>query len=156
MNKASKLKHFVCAVCQQITQLTCKEHENLSDAIVVGEYFGQHYDCIYVNVAIIRNQINDLKVICPRQYQHNGCQQPVEGETTSTNNDKKLTKCALKGELRQHCHLKLLELSGGNTKIKKVKKKKTEWKEDIIFQLKCFQFVNNTKTMVKKNLYLSI
>ncbi|ETO02557.1 hypothetical protein RFI_34861 [Reticulomyxa filosa] len=137
-NKASKLKHFVCAVCQQIayppTQLTCKEHENLSDAVVVGEYclkqylkkntnrcpVGQHDNCTYVNVAILRNQINDLKVICPRQYQNNGCQYPVEGEeegeTTSTNGDKKVTKCAFKGELRQmqdhldnHCHLKLLD-----------------------------------------------
>ncbi|ETO32929.1 G-protein beta WD-40 repeats containing protein [Reticulomyxa filosa] len=136
LNKADKLKHFVCTVCGQIAyppvQLTCREHEG----IAVGEHcikqyiqandgkcpIDQHGHCTYVNIKVLRNQVDSLKVICPRHYQlnvQNAYQQQKgegEGETTLPTNGEKVMECAFKGELRQmqdhldnHCHLKLLD-----------------------------------------------
>ncbi|ETO14962.1 hypothetical protein RFI_22405 [Reticulomyxa filosa] len=85
-NKSQKLNTLICCICKQIAnnaiELRCKEHENTEQAYLVGEEclqiylkqnnekcpIKQHKNCEFTKNKSIRQQISDLLVICPRQY----------------------------------------------------------------------------------------
>ncbi|ETO13475.1 G-protein beta WD-40 repeats containing protein [Reticulomyxa filosa] len=85
-NKLKHLQNFQCLLCNQIAnnamELTCNEHEDHKETLVVGEQcliqylsennnqcpVGKHKDCTYVKVRALRNVIGGLKVICLQQF----------------------------------------------------------------------------------------
>ncbi|ETO18489.1 G-protein beta WD-40 repeats containing protein [Reticulomyxa filosa] len=95
LNKRKKLKNFYCLLCKEIAnnamELICDEHEDMKEGLVVGEQCllkhlkdhnnqcptKSHDGCNYVKGKTARNCIDDLMVICPRQFmsQLNVCQQ---------------------------------------------------------------------------------
>ncbi|ETO34632.1 hypothetical protein RFI_02458 [Reticulomyxa filosa] len=87
LNEQASLKGFQCVLCEQIAhnaiELTCSEHEDYQDALVIGEQclkqylnehnnqcpVGNHDNCNYMKSRTIRNLVDELTVICPRQFE---------------------------------------------------------------------------------------
>ncbi|ETN99601.1 hypothetical protein RFI_37869, partial [Reticulomyxa filosa] len=87
LNKQKEVKGMLCLLCQQIAknamELTCDEHENSNAALIVGEdclvrYLQQnsnkcpveqHDNCKQSKNKLVRQYVDDIVVMCPRQYQ---------------------------------------------------------------------------------------
>ncbi|ETO28421.1 serine/threonine protein kinase [Reticulomyxa filosa] len=85
-NKQSLLKSLQCLLCNQIAsnamELTCNEHEDHKDTLLVGEQclmkylhkhnnqcpIGKHGLCSYVKGRAVRRIVSELKITCPRQF----------------------------------------------------------------------------------------
>ncbi|ETO21108.1 hypothetical protein RFI_16098 [Reticulomyxa filosa] len=83
LNKPQKLQKYVCAVCKQIAnnavELHCGQH---AEVYIIGEKclknhlknnkekcpIENHQGCKYSEVRFVRQDVNALQVICPRQY----------------------------------------------------------------------------------------
>ncbi|ETO25236.1 WD-40 repeat protein [Reticulomyxa filosa] len=92
--KSSTLKNFQCLLCKQIAnnamELICNEHKDYKES-VIGEQcllkylnennnkcpIGDHNNCNYIKGQTARNCINELRVICPRQFK-NEIKKPIE------------------------------------------------------------------------------
>ncbi|ETN99587.1 hypothetical protein RFI_37882, partial [Reticulomyxa filosa] len=84
--KQNKLASLQCLLCKQIAnnamELTCDEHDDYKDALIVGEQclikylnennnqcpIGKHGPCSCMKGRTVRNIVSKLKVICPRQF----------------------------------------------------------------------------------------
>ncbi|ETO18324.1 hypothetical protein RFI_18953 [Reticulomyxa filosa] len=70
-------------VAKDAVELICKEHENETRGLIAGERcleeylkanenqcpIGNHSNCEFLKTRLARQKVNDLRVICPRQYQ---------------------------------------------------------------------------------------
>ncbi|ETO21184.1 hypothetical protein RFI_16023 [Reticulomyxa filosa] len=138
LNKQELLKNFQCLLCEQIAnnamELTCAEHEDQKDVLSVGEQclfkylkthdnqcpIGNHGRCDYVKAKVVRRCVDELMVICPRQFVRQldtktSCQQR-EGDVSTTMITETTNCCTFKEyikEMRAHleksCPLKPLE-----------------------------------------------
>ncbi|ETO03277.1 hypothetical protein RFI_34133, partial [Reticulomyxa filosa] len=85
-NKPQKINTLICCICKQVAnnavELQCDEHENIEQVHLVGEEclqmylkqsngkcpIQQHEHCEFSKNKTIRQQVSELLVICPRQY----------------------------------------------------------------------------------------
>ncbi|ETO34739.1 hypothetical protein RFI_02351 [Reticulomyxa filosa] len=131
-NKQSTLRPLQCLLCGQVAnnamELTCDEHDDYKDTVIVGEQclikylkenndqcpIGEHGTCKHTKGRTARNFVCELKVICPRQFMKHFNQreenEAKEGDTPMEDS------CAFKGkinEVKEHlentCSLKTLE-----------------------------------------------
>ncbi|ETO18895.1 hypothetical protein RFI_18353, partial [Reticulomyxa filosa] len=165
LNKQSKLKSLQCLLCNKIAnngmELTCNEHEGCKDPLLVGEQclmkylhennntcpIKKHGPCSYMKGRALRNIINELKVMCPRQF-INYCNQKANDRTKEgdTNTETEHV-CKFKGkieEMKEHlektCPLKTLKC-----------KFKEFGCDDILFD---FNFEQHLQLQMKKHLDL--
>ncbi|ETO09832.1 G-protein beta WD-40 repeats containing protein [Reticulomyxa filosa] len=86
LNSQEQLNNYICLICKQITnnpiKINCPQHKDNNNLLIVGKNclkqflnnnnnicpIEYHNDCKYYNMEIIQNQINELDVICLRQY----------------------------------------------------------------------------------------
>ncbi|ETO17313.1 viral A-type inclusion protein [Reticulomyxa filosa] len=164
-NKQNRLKSLQCSICKQIAnnamELTCNEHEDHNDALVVGEQClmkylqennnqcptKEHNTCSYMKGRTIRRFVNELKVICPRQFvsysnQRVGIQKREGGTITEIKRT-----CTFKGkieEIKEHlenaCPLKILGC-----------KYKDYGCDDILYD---YNFEEHLESQMKKHLHL--
>ncbi|ETO08742.1 WD-40 repeat protein [Reticulomyxa filosa] len=124
-NEQQKLNTFVCSLCNQIAnnavELHCDEHENEEQAYLVGEEclqmylkqnngkcpIRQHDHCEFTKGKIARQQVSDLLVICPRQYDLKK-KQSKEGinigekeEIENESNCNSTNQCNYKGKIKE-------------------------------------------------------
>ncbi|ETO00047.1 hypothetical protein RFI_37411 [Reticulomyxa filosa] len=123
LHKQDAPEDFECLICKQITnnavKLTCKEHEDASEEMFVGEKclnryleendsqcpIDDHNPCRYKKGITIRKKINNLTVMCPRQF------------AKDTNADLEMKLCCkfngkikdIKEHLEESCPLRPLE-----------------------------------------------
>ncbi|ETN97933.1 hypothetical protein RFI_39589, partial [Reticulomyxa filosa] len=85
-NNQQKLNHLICCICKQVAsnavELQCDEHENAEQIYLAGEEclqiylkqsngkcpIQQHDNCEFVKNESLIQQVSDLLVTCPRQY----------------------------------------------------------------------------------------
>ncbi|ETO33726.1 hypothetical protein RFI_03379 [Reticulomyxa filosa] len=85
-NDKQKLNHLICCICNQIAnnamELQCNKHENAGQVYLIGEEclqkylkqsngkcpIEQHDHCEFVKNQSLRQQVSNLLVTCPRQY----------------------------------------------------------------------------------------
>ncbi|ETO31325.1 hypothetical protein RFI_05797, partial [Reticulomyxa filosa] len=126
LNQEEQISHLICLICKQIAnnpiEINCPQHENMDESLIVGENclknflsnsnacpIEPHDGCQYFKVKAMQRQINELSVICPRQFQYDV--QTVggneEGQTAGT------VMCDFKGKIKdlndhlKQCPLKL-------------------------------------------------
>ncbi|ETO15343.1 hypothetical protein RFI_22021 [Reticulomyxa filosa] len=119
-NEQQKLNTLICCLCNQIAnkavELQCDEHENIETTYVIGEEclqrylkqsngkcpIGQHDHCEFSKSKIARQQVSDLLVICPRQYDLQK-RQSKEGTNTGEKgwHGNETSQCNYKGKIRE-------------------------------------------------------
>ncbi|ETO00780.1 hypothetical protein RFI_36660, partial [Reticulomyxa filosa] len=116
---------LICCLCNQIAnnalELHCNEHENSEQAYLFGEEclqnylnqnngkcpIGQHEHCEFSKNKSLRQQILDLLVICPRQYdlQNKKLNQETNtGEKEGHKNESNwnlINQCNYKGKIKE-------------------------------------------------------
>ncbi|ETO37001.1 hypothetical protein RFI_00061 [Reticulomyxa filosa] len=123
LNDQEYLNNFTCLICRQIVnspvEINCPQHDNLEEALVVGEScltqflntnnnscpIQPHENCRYYKIKSMQKQISNLSVMCPRQFQEDiktvDYRNEKEGQTVG------MTICNFKGKLREvNEHLK--------------------------------------------------
>ncbi|ETO35006.1 WD-40 repeat protein [Reticulomyxa filosa] len=132
LSQQEQINHFICFICKQVAnnpiEITCAQHEDLDDTLVVGEKclkqflntnpnscpVQPHDDCSYSHSRLAQRHIGDLRVKCPRQFQQDA-QTSTQGQQQEGEGNEKVA-CDFKGkikELNNHlenvCSLKLLD-----------------------------------------------
>ncbi|ETO16652.1 hypothetical protein RFI_20687 [Reticulomyxa filosa] len=128
LNHHEQINHFICLVCKQVAnipvEIKCFQHEDMDETLIAGENclkqfltennnmcpVQPHDDCKYYKIKPLRLQINDLVVMCPRQFQQ-------ELSTPGRIEEGKISKMCdfkdkiknLNDHLNNSCPLKLLE-----------------------------------------------
>ncbi|ETO19969.1 hypothetical protein RFI_17252 [Reticulomyxa filosa] len=131
-NEGRQLASCVCLLCHQVAsnavELICSEHQDHTEPLVVGEACLKQYlkdnkgncptqvheGCQYMNSKFVRRIIDELMILCPRQYeqnvQRNGGSKTKDGATPST------PTCTFQGkikDLKEHlehsCSLQKIE-----------------------------------------------
>ncbi|ETN99204.1 hypothetical protein RFI_38277, partial [Reticulomyxa filosa] len=124
-NEQQKLNALICCLCNQIAnnalELQCNEHENSEQAYLVGEEclqeylnqnsgkcpIGQHKHCEFSKNKSLRQQVLDLLVICPRQYdlqKKQSNQETNTGEKEGYKNELNwnlINQCNYKGKIKE-------------------------------------------------------
>ncbi|ETO07483.1 WD-40 repeat protein, partial [Reticulomyxa filosa] len=113
-NEPQKLSTLVCCLCNQIAnnavELQCDEHENAEHAYLIGEEclhkylrqnngkcpIQQHEHCEFSKSKTIRQQISELLIVCPRQYNF-----LKKKELNKYNNWNSKKQCDYKGKIRE-------------------------------------------------------
>ncbi|ETO08608.1 hypothetical protein RFI_28778, partial [Reticulomyxa filosa] len=116
LNKQEQTKHFVCLICRQIVnnplEINCPEHENLDESLIVGENclknflndnqnscpIQPHDGCQYSKNRPLQRQINDLIVMCPRQYAQDSKAANPRPQQEETISEK--INCDFKGKIK--------------------------------------------------------
>ncbi|ETO36586.1 hypothetical protein RFI_00476 [Reticulomyxa filosa] len=118
-NKQESIRNFICLICKQVAnnpmEINCTQHENIDEPLIVGEnclnqFLNQnpnscpvepHENCLYSQNRMAKRYINELDVICPRQFQQEQQQLQMstqqgheEGETPG------IVTCNFKGEVK--------------------------------------------------------
>ncbi|ETO24770.1 protein kinase [Reticulomyxa filosa] len=88
-NQAESVNHFTCLICKQIVnnpiEITCPQHEEMDECLIVGEDCLQHYlsesnnacpispheDCQHSKSRSLQWQVSALSVMCPREFKRN-------------------------------------------------------------------------------------
>ncbi|ETO05968.1 WD-40 repeat-containing protein [Reticulomyxa filosa] len=118
-NKPQKLNSLICCVCKQIAnnavELQCDEHENIEQAHLIGEEclqmylkqnngkcpIQQHEHCEFSKSKVIRQQISELLVICPRQYDLKKKQLKKGTISGEKEKEKEKDECNYKGKIKE-------------------------------------------------------
>ncbi|ETO33049.1 hypothetical protein RFI_04056, partial [Reticulomyxa filosa] len=118
-NKPQKLNTLICCLCDQIAnnamELHCNEHENADQAYLVGEEclqkylklnnekcpVGQHDHCKFSKNKVARQQISELIVICPREYDLGHVQSNEGRENENGTNCELKNNCNYKGKIKE-------------------------------------------------------
>ncbi|ETO33722.1 hypothetical protein RFI_03383, partial [Reticulomyxa filosa] len=124
-NDSQKLNNLFCCLCNQIAnnavELQCNDHENVEQAYLAGEEclqtylkqnnekcpIGQHDHCEFSKSKITRQQVSDLLVICPRQYDmqkeqsNEGIKTGEKGECENESNWNLTSQCNFKGKIKE-------------------------------------------------------
>ncbi|ETN99862.1 hypothetical protein RFI_37605, partial [Reticulomyxa filosa] len=117
-NKPQKINTLICCICKQVAnnavELQCGEHENIEQAHLVGEECLQMYlkqsneKCPINNTnTTIRQQVSELLVICPRQYDmkqrqlKEGTVPGEEEEHENQSNWNSKGQCNYKGKIKE-------------------------------------------------------
>ncbi|ETO31118.1 WD-40 repeat protein [Reticulomyxa filosa] len=124
-NRLQNLNPLICCLCNQVAnnavELQCNEHENADQVYLIGEEclqtylkqnngkcpIQQHDNCEFSKNRIARQQVSDLLVVCPRQYDleqrkskegiRPGEKEGYEDETNWTSK----SKCNHKGKIKE-------------------------------------------------------
>ncbi|ETO05670.1 hypothetical protein RFI_31725, partial [Reticulomyxa filosa] len=122
-----QIKHFICFICKQIVnnpmEINCPHHANVNEMLIAGEHclklflenndnscpIQSHNNCQYSRNNNVRKYIDDLTVICIRQFEQE-LKMSYETEEIS-----EIIKCNFKGKLKDlnnhlmnECPLKLM------------------------------------------------
>ncbi|ETO02260.1 hypothetical protein RFI_35176, partial [Reticulomyxa filosa] len=122
LNKQESIRDVICLICKQVAnnpmEINCSQHENMDESLIVGgnclkQFLNQnpnscpvepHDNCSYSQSRMAKRCINELDVICPRQFQQEQEQQQLqittqqgheEGETPG------IVSCDFKGKMKQ-------------------------------------------------------
>ncbi|ETO00836.1 hypothetical protein RFI_36604, partial [Reticulomyxa filosa] len=121
LNQHEDIHEFICLVCKQVAndpmEINCTQHKNMDESLIVGEnclnqFLSQnpnscpvesHDNCLYFQSRVAKRCINELDVICPRQFEQEQEQQlqmsihqgHKEGETPG------FVNCNFKGKVKQ-------------------------------------------------------
>ncbi|ETO01409.1 hypothetical protein RFI_36031, partial [Reticulomyxa filosa] len=121
LNKQEDIQDFICLICKQVTnnpmEIDCSRHKNMDESLIVGEnclnqFLSQnpnscpvepHENCSYSQSRLAKRYVNELDVICPRQFEQEQEQQlqmstqqgHEEGETPG------IVTCDFKGKVKQ-------------------------------------------------------
>ncbi|ETO02952.1 hypothetical protein RFI_34458, partial [Reticulomyxa filosa] len=87
LNKQESIHNLICLICKQVAnspmEINCIQHKNMDESLIVGEncltkFLSQnqnscpiepHDNCLYSQGRFAKLYINELDVICPRQFQ---------------------------------------------------------------------------------------
>ncbi|ETO34407.1 hypothetical protein RFI_02689, partial [Reticulomyxa filosa] len=87
-NQSGGINHFACLICKQVAnnalESHCTQHEDMKEALIVGEYCLQQYlksnsnSCpiqphenpIFLKSRAVQQHVGDLIVVCPLQYEN--------------------------------------------------------------------------------------
>ncbi|ETO07616.1 WD-40 repeat protein, partial [Reticulomyxa filosa] len=130
LNQQEVINHCICLICKQVAnnpvEINCLQHEDMDETLIAGENclkqflinnnntcpVQPHDNCQYSIIRPMKRQINDLTVICPRQFQQ-------ELQTSERNGEGQMseymtTMCDFKGKIKdlndhlnKSCSLKL-------------------------------------------------
>ncbi|ETO26341.1 hypothetical protein RFI_10797, partial [Reticulomyxa filosa] len=117
------LKNFQCLLCKEVAnnamELICNDHEDQKDALVVGgqclmRYLNEHNGecpvgnhglCNYVRGKAVRNFVDELVVICPRQFMSQETEKAnvemEEGTKITRGGPKVKHGCTFKGKIKE-------------------------------------------------------
>ncbi|ETO23903.1 hypothetical protein RFI_13257, partial [Reticulomyxa filosa] len=108
-------KTHVCLLCQRVVknamELVCNEHDTNSKSLIIGEGclkrylqksggkcpIGQHSNCKFLESARIRKHINNMVVVCPRQFELDMDRQSNEIHKTEAKEKKSV--CTFQGRV---------------------------------------------------------
>ncbi|ETO24131.1 hypothetical protein RFI_13027 [Reticulomyxa filosa] len=132
LNSSEQINHFICLICKQVAnspvEINCPQHENMDETLIAGENclkqflnnnphacpVQPHDGCEYYKMKPMQRLINDLIVMCPRQFQQD--LQTLEGNEEGQTHGNTAVICSfkgkikdLKGHLDNACTLKLSE-----------------------------------------------
>ncbi|ETO31498.1 hypothetical protein RFI_05622, partial [Reticulomyxa filosa] len=117
LQEEKEIAHLICLVCKQIAnnalQLTCSQHEKTKETLIIGENclklfleknkycpILSHEDCSYSSNRVARHLIDNLQVMCIRQFE-----QDLKTPNKTESNDS-VIKCNFIGPLKYlHGHL---------------------------------------------------
>ncbi|ETO23957.1 hypothetical protein RFI_13203 [Reticulomyxa filosa] len=123
LNQEEQINYFICLVCKQVVnnpvEINCPQHEDTDEILIAGENclkqllinnnntcpIQSHDGCQYSIIRSVRQLINDITVMCPRQFQRDLRQFKY---VTMTCNFKGKIK-DLSDHLNNSCSLKLSE-----------------------------------------------
>ncbi|ETO16415.1 hypothetical protein RFI_20927 [Reticulomyxa filosa] len=118
-NEQQKFDTLICCLCNRIAnsamELQCDEHENAEHVYLVGEEclqtylkqnngkcpIGQHEHCDFSKNKMARQQVSDLLVICPRQYDLNIYLQSNGGRKSGEKEEYGKCNCNYKGKIKE-------------------------------------------------------
>ncbi|ETO33618.1 hypothetical protein RFI_03483 [Reticulomyxa filosa] len=116
-NKSEKVNPLVCYICKQIAnnamELHCDEHENAEQVYLFGEEclqkylkqsngkcpIQQHDHCEFIKSKSLRQQVSDLLVICPRQYDLK--KNKLKEGTITGEKEERGNQCSYKGKIKE-------------------------------------------------------
>ncbi|ETO00448.1 hypothetical protein RFI_36996, partial [Reticulomyxa filosa] len=124
LNQQEDINNFICLICKQVAnnpmEINCPQHKNIDKSLIVGEnclnqFLSQntnycpieyHDNCLYSQSRLAKRYINELDVICPRQFQQE------QGEISG------IVSCDFKGKvkhvndhLEHSCYLQMEKIS---------------------------------------------
>ncbi|ETO33469.1 WD repeat-containing protein [Reticulomyxa filosa] len=131
LNSQKQISHFICLICKQVAndavEIICPEHDDMDESLIVGTNcliqflkhnnntcpVQAHSDCQFYRARTLQRQINELDVMCPRQFHQHS-------QTLSGSEGRKMTQrvemCKFKGrikDLKDHldnsCSLQLVD-----------------------------------------------
>ncbi|ETO02196.1 hypothetical protein RFI_35240, partial [Reticulomyxa filosa] len=127
-NKQEQVDHFICLICKQVAnnpvEINCNQHKDMNETFIVGENCLKkflndnnnkcpiefHDGCQYYKLYEMQKQINQLNVICQRQFEDETkeIKEQVDGDI--------MVICDFKGKiqdmnehLNNQCKLKVLD-----------------------------------------------
>ncbi|ETO27446.1 WD-40 repeat protein [Reticulomyxa filosa] len=130
-NQSEQINHLICLICKQVAhnpvEISCTQHKDMDESLIVGEDCLQqflennhktcpiqpHDGCEYYKMKSMQRHINDLMVVCPRQFQQDlktlgkNEEGQTPGGTTSMCNFKGKIK-DLEDHLNNSCSLRLV------------------------------------------------
>ncbi|ETO03101.1 hypothetical protein RFI_34309 [Reticulomyxa filosa] len=118
LNKQESIHDVICLICKQVAnnpmEIHCVQHKDMDEPLTVGEnclnqFIDQnpnscpvkpHNNCSYSQSRLAKRYINELDVICPRQFQQGQLQMSTQqrngaGETPG------FVICNFKGKVKQ-------------------------------------------------------
>ncbi|ETO03422.1 hypothetical protein RFI_33988, partial [Reticulomyxa filosa] len=123
LNKQESIRDFICLICKQVAnnpmEIDCPQHKNMDESLIVGEnclnqFLNQnpnscpiepHNNCLYSQSRMARRYINELDVICLRQFQQKQEQKQQLQMSTQQRHEKGETlgivSCNFKGKVKQ-------------------------------------------------------
>ncbi|ETN99955.1 hypothetical protein RFI_37512, partial [Reticulomyxa filosa] len=87
LNQQEQITHFICLICKQVArnpiEMDCTQHQDSNESLIVGanclkQFLSMnpnscpvqpHNGCLYSQCKVAQLQIDDLRVVCPRQFQ---------------------------------------------------------------------------------------
>ncbi|ETO15582.1 hypothetical protein RFI_21782, partial [Reticulomyxa filosa] len=109
-NQPEQIKHYVCLLCEQIAnpplEINCPEHESLTiGKACLKQYLSanknfcpiqSHDGCRYIKSKAMQLYIDDLTVMCPKQFE----QDSSPSEHYEQEQDSAMIKCDFKGKIK--------------------------------------------------------
>ncbi|ETO00048.1 hypothetical protein RFI_37412, partial [Reticulomyxa filosa] len=116
LNIQEQINNFICLICNQVAnnpvEISCAQHEDMDEALIAGENcltqflssnnntcpVQSHDGCQYYKVKSVQKHINELNVICYKQFKR-------ELKTTERNEEKQASEdvtviCGFKGKVK--------------------------------------------------------
>ncbi|ETO33978.1 hypothetical protein RFI_03118 [Reticulomyxa filosa] len=109
-----QIKHFTCLICKQVVNnpvdINCSQHENLDEVLIAGTHclklflennkscpIQPHDNCQYSRNNAVRKYIDDLTVMCIRQFEQD---LKISHETEGEGKTPGVIKCGFHGKLK--------------------------------------------------------
>ncbi|ETO11600.1 hypothetical protein RFI_25774, partial [Reticulomyxa filosa] len=110
-----QIKHFICLICKEIVNnpmdINCPHHANMDEVLIAGEHclklflennnnscpIQPHDNCQYSRNNAVRKYIDDLTVMCIRQFEQD---LKISHETEGEGKTPGVIKCGFHGKLK--------------------------------------------------------